>query len=123
MMEIDRVVFELMGKSSRSVRTRSRTVAKPYQFVCNCPFHDDWKLPDTSQKADAVSVNLFEVLSAIKQMPVLLALWTSPPNLWALWTSPEDTAANRNNDLQHIVATNAISNHCSQHSHFPELIS
>ena len=60
-----------MGKSPRSVRTRSRTAAKPYQFVCDCPFHDDWTSPDTSRKADAVSANLFAVLSAIKQTPVL----------------------------------------------------
>ena len=50
--------LEVMGKSSHCVWTRSRTVAKPYQFVCDCPFHDDWKSPDTSQKADTVSANL-----------------------------------------------------------------
>ena len=76
--KIDRVVFMFwrflpwhMGKSSRSVRTRSRIVAKPYQFLYERPFPDDWKSPDTSRKADAVSANLFEVLIAIKQTPVM----------------------------------------------------
>ena len=41
--------FQVMGKSSCSVRTRSQTVAKPYQFVRECPFHDDWKSRDTSR--------------------------------------------------------------------------
>ena len=60
-----------MGKNSRSVRTRSRIVAKPYQFVYERPFPDDWKSPDSSRRADTVSANLFEVLIAIKQTPVL----------------------------------------------------
>ena len=75
--KIERVVFMFwrfspfhMGKSSRSVRTRSRIVAKPYQFLYERPFPDDWKSPDTSRKADAVSANLFQVLIAIKQTPV-----------------------------------------------------
>ena len=60
-----------MGKSSRRVRTRSRTVAKLVPVLCERPFPDDWKSPDTSRNADAVSANLFKVLSAIKQTPVL----------------------------------------------------
>ena len=57
--------FQVMGKSCRSVRTRSRTVGKPYEFVCECPFRTYWKLPDTSQKADAMSAKISKVLSAI----------------------------------------------------------
>ena len=60
-----------MGKCSCSVRTRSRIVAKPYQFLYVRPFPDDWKSPEASRKADAVSANFFEVLIAIKQTPVL----------------------------------------------------
>ena len=37
------------------VRMRSRIVAKPYQFLYERPFPDDWKSPDTSRKADAVN--------------------------------------------------------------------
>ena len=72
--KIDRVVFEIlevMGKSSLRVRTRSRTVAKLVPVLCERPFPDNWKSPDTSRNADAVGANLFEVLSAIKQTPVL----------------------------------------------------
>ena len=53
----DRVVFkvlEVMAKCSRSVRTRNRTVAKLVPDLCERPFPDDWKSPDTRRKADAV---------------------------------------------------------------------
>ena len=64
-------VLEVMGKSSRSARTQSRTIAKLVPVLCERPFPDDWKSPDTSRNAESVSANLFEVLSAIKQTPVL----------------------------------------------------
>ena len=81
--KIDRVVFkvlEVMGKSSRHVRTRSRTVAKLVRVLCERPFPDDGKSPDTSRNADAVNANLernLEVLSAIKQTLVLSILRVS----------------------------------------------
>ena len=62
--------FQVLGKSCCSVQTRCRTVAKPYQFLCKCPFRTYWKSPDTSQKADAMSAKISKVLSAIKRTPV-----------------------------------------------------
>ena len=58
-----------MGKSSRSVRTRSRSncrratvsSSKLVPVLCERPVPDDWKSPDTSRNdADVVSANLFE---------------------------------------------------------------
>ena len=80
--KIDRVVFRFWGYSNgiweRSrgvVRTRSRIVAKPYQFLYERPFPDDWKSPDTSRKADAVSANLFAVLRQ-DPPPFDLSFWS-----------------------------------------------